>query len=35
MPPKDNTYSGIDDQPYNSLNYNVNGREFFVQATYK
>jgi outer membrane receptor protein involved in Fe transport len=35
MPPTDNTYLGIDNQPYNSLNYNNYGRAFFVQATYK
>lgn len=35
MPPTDNTYLGIDDQPYNSLNYNNYGRSFFAQATYK
>jgi outer membrane receptor protein involved in Fe transport len=35
MPPSDNTYLGIDSQPYNSLNYNNYGRSFFVQAQYK
>jgi iron complex outermembrane recepter protein len=35
MPPVDNTYLGIDNQPYNSLNYNPYGRAFFVQASYK
>ncbi len=35
MPPVDTTYTGIDNQPYNSLNYNPYGRSFFVEATYK
>ena len=35
MPPTDNSYLGIDNQPYNSLNYNPYGRSFFVEATYK
>ena len=35
MPPVDNTYLGIDNQPYNSLNYNPYGRAFFVSASYK
>ena len=35
MPPVDNSYTGILDQPYNSLNYNPYGRTFFVEAQYK
>ena len=34
-PPKDNSYAGIYDQPYNSLNYNPYGRSFLVEASYK
>jgi iron complex outermembrane recepter protein len=33
-PPYDNTYSGIDNQPYNIFNYNDYGRSFFVGANY-
>ncbi|QAU25539.1 TonB-dependent receptor [Dyella sp. M7H15-1] len=35
MPPKDNSYPGTANQPYNSDNYNVYGRSYFVEATYK
>ncbi|GLQ90554.1 TonB-dependent receptor domain-containing protein [Dyella flagellata] len=35
MPPLDRSYPGTQSQPYNSLNYNVEGREFMVEATYK
>jgi iron complex outermembrane receptor protein len=35
MPPLDTTYTGLDDQPYNSENYNPYGRSFFLEATYK
>ena len=34
-PPTDNSYPGTQLQPYNVTNYNVYGREFFVQANYK
>ncbi|RDS86346.1 TonB-dependent receptor plug domain-containing protein [Dyella psychrodurans] len=35
MPPLDRSYPGTESQPFNQLNYDVNGREFFVEATYK
>lgn len=35
MPPLDRSYPGTESQPFNSSNYDVNGREFFVEATYK
>ncbi|WP_266170366.1 TonB-dependent receptor domain-containing protein [Dyella subtropica] len=35
MPPKDNSYPGTSTSPYNNENYNVFGRTFYVQATYK
>ena len=35
MPPVDHTYPGTTDVPYNIFNYNIYGREFFVEATYK
>jgi iron complex outermembrane recepter protein len=35
MPPLDRSYPGTEGQPFNSLNYDVNGREFLVEATYK
>jgi iron complex outermembrane recepter protein len=35
MPPADHTQPGITNQPYNEFNYNVYGREFFLQFTYK
>ena len=34
-PPFDNSYRGIDNQPYNIFNYNDYGRTFFVGLTYK
>lgn len=35
MPPLDRSYPGTTGQPYNQLNYDVNGREFLIEATYK
>jgi iron complex outermembrane recepter protein len=35
MPPADHSQPGITNQPYNEFNYNVYGREFFLQLTYK
>jgi iron complex outermembrane recepter protein len=35
MPPRDNTYPGIQDYPYNSDNYNPYGRTFYIEASYK
>jgi len=35
MPPEDHSYPGTTGQPFNVLNYNVNGRAYYVQATYK
>ena len=35
QPPKDNSFDGLSNQPYNSLNYNPYGRSFFVEANYK
>jgi hypothetical protein len=35
QPPKDNSWPGIYDQPYSSLNYNNYGRSFLVEANYK
>jgi iron complex outermembrane receptor protein len=35
MPPTDNSYLGIESQPYNQFNYNVYGRTFYITATYK
>jgi iron complex outermembrane receptor protein len=35
MPPIDHSYPGTESQPFNQLNYDVDGREFFVEATYK
>jgi iron complex outermembrane receptor protein len=35
MPPVDHSQPGTTSQPYNELNYNVYGREFFLQLTYK
>ena len=35
MPPADHSQPGTTNQPYNELNYNVYGREFFLQLTYK
>jgi outer membrane receptor protein involved in Fe transport len=34
-PPFDGSYRGIDNQPYNVLNYNDYGREYFVGFVYK
>jgi iron complex outermembrane recepter protein len=34
-PPKDNSWPGIYDQPYNPLNYNNYGRSFLLEASYK
>jgi len=34
-PPFDNTWTGIDNQPYNVFNYNDYGRSFFIGATYR
>jgi iron complex outermembrane recepter protein len=34
-PPFDNSYRGIDNQPYNIFNYNDFGRTYFVGATYR
>jgi iron complex outermembrane recepter protein len=33
-PPIDNSYSGLDNIPYNTDNYNVYGRSFFLEANY-
>ncbi|MGC1548776.1 MAG: TonB-dependent receptor [Rhodanobacter sp.] len=35
MPPLDRSYPGTEGQPFNALNYDVNGRGFFLEATYK
>ncbi|GLQ47795.1 TonB-dependent receptor [Dyella lipolytica] len=35
MPPLDRSYGGDVGQPFNQLNYDVNGRGFFLEATYK
>jgi outer membrane receptor for ferrienterochelin and colicin len=35
QPPFDNSYAGIDNQPYNTENYNIYGRSYFVGANYK
>ena len=35
MPPIDRSYPGTESQPFNQLNYDVNGRGFFLEATYK
>jgi iron complex outermembrane receptor protein len=35
MPPTDDSYLGIEFQPYNQFNYNIYGRTFYVTATYK
>jgi len=34
-PPPDTSYTGIYNQPYNTLNYNPYGRSFFMEASYK
>ena len=35
QPPYDPTYTGIDNQPYNTENYNDYGRSYFIGANYK
>jgi outer membrane receptor protein involved in Fe transport len=35
MPPADNSYLGIEYQGYNTTNYNVYGRTFYLTASYK
>lgn len=35
MPPEDHSYPGTSGSPYNDLNYNVYGRAFYLEATYK
>lgn len=35
MPPEDHTYPGNTSSPYNEQNYNVFGRAYYVEATYK
>jgi iron complex outermembrane recepter protein len=35
MPPPDHSYPGIYNQPYNTENYNVYGRSYLLEATYK
>lgn len=35
MPPPDHSQPGTTNQPYNELNYNVYGREYYLTATYK
>ena len=35
QPPFDSTYLGIDDQPYNTDNYNDYGRSYFIGANYR
>ncbi len=35
MPPADHSQPGFTNVPYNTQNYNVYGREFFLQLTYK
>ena len=35
MPPLDRSYPGTESQPFNQLNYDVDGREFLIEATYK
>lgn len=35
MPPLDRSYSGLDYQPYNYLNYNVYGRSYIMEMAYK
>jgi outer membrane receptor protein involved in Fe transport len=34
-PPEDRSYPGIESQPYNELNYNVYGRSYYAQLSYK
>lgn len=35
MPPRDNSYPGTSSSPYNSQNYDVYGRAYYLQVTYK
>ncbi|MGC1549579.1 MAG: TonB-dependent receptor [Rhodanobacter sp.] len=35
MPPKDNSYPGTVTGPYDATNYNVYGRTYYLEATYK
>jgi len=35
MPPLDRSYPGTEGQAFNELNYDVDGRGFFLEATYK
>jgi len=35
MPPVDHSYPGTTNQPYNAYNYNVYGRSYYLQASYK
>jgi iron complex outermembrane recepter protein len=35
MPPIDHSYDGTESQPFNQTNYDVDGREFMIEATYK
>ncbi|WP_243039197.1 TonB-dependent receptor domain-containing protein [Dyella sedimenti] len=35
MPPKDGSYPGTSGAPYNSSNYDVYGRAYYLQATYR
>jgi outer membrane receptor protein involved in Fe transport len=35
MPPRDGSYPGTSGAPYNSSNYNVYGRAYYLQATYR
>jgi iron complex outermembrane receptor protein len=34
-PPTDHSFPGITNQPYNELNYNVYGRTYFIEASYR
>jgi iron complex outermembrane recepter protein len=35
MPPQDNSFLGIESQPYNQFNYNVYGRTMYFTMVYK
>lgn len=35
MPPADHSYTGLDNQPYNEQNYNVYGRAYYFELTYR
>jgi len=35
MPPPDHTYTGLDNHPYNDQNYNVYGRAYYFEVTYR